>query len=397
MELVITVAAAVLRLCLCIFLLRSLFPLQMPVLWKRILILAAAAAALGGTSVVLDHFAVQAGILVIVAAVLCWFFCRSSIGSTVLFSLAMGALQLMACAVSRFLGEALSAGSVTVCLFECIILYALCGVCAAMGHQWRSGPEPILWMIPMWLAAIVLCVEVIRTEEASLSGKLFSGLWLGYMGIRLWDVGNRVDARVRQRMTQQQKAHHYAQQEEYFLQLQEKQSQTRALWHDLNKYLKAAKAEYADSPALERLETALSDATQITDVGNRVINVILNEYAQTAKAAMIELRLRVQVPPELSVEVADMYVLIGNTMDNAIEACRAMPTDQRIIELTLRTHYDILYYKLVNPYDPRNRREEDPMRGYGLQNVRHCVERYRGSIETSKENGFFILTAHLNM
>ena len=249
----------------------------------------------------------------------------------------------------------------------------------------------------MWLVVIVLCAEVVRTQGASLASKLFSGLWLAYMGIRLWDVGNRADARARQRMVQQQNAYHYAQQEEYFLQLQEKQTQTRALWHDLNKYLNAAKVEYETVPALKRLESALSDATQITDVGNRVLNVILNEYAQAAKAAMIELRLRVQVPPELSIEVADLYVLIGNTMDNAIEACKAMAPDQRLIELTLRKHHDVLYYRVVNPYDPRRRRQDNPMRGYGLANVRLCVQNYHGDVETMKEKGFFVFSAHLNL
>jgi len=151
------------------------------------------------------------------------------------------------------------------------------------------------------------------------------------------------------------------------------QSQTRALWHDLNKYIKAAKVEYSLAPALDKLETALSDATQITDAGNRVINVILHEHAQTARAAMIGLRLQVRIPAELPVAVSDLYVLIGNTLDNAIEACRSMPPNQRMIELTLRTHYDVLYYKVINPYDPRVRCQEDPMRGYVLQNVRRCV------------------------
>jgi len=211
-------------------------------------------------------------------------------------------------------------------------------------------------------------------------------------------VGNQMEERVRQHWEKQQKSHHYALQEEYYQQLQDKQAETRALWHDLNKYLRAARTETQSAQALEQLESMLGSATQIVDVGNRVLNVILNEYTQMAKATGIDLRLKVQVPAELPVSVADLYILIGNTMDNALEACNALPPDQRIIDLTLRTQNDVLYYKLVNPYSSEQpKRDADPMHGHGLQNVRRCVERYNGVVDSIKENGFFTITAHINL
>ena len=199
---------------------------------------------------------------------------------------------------------------------------------------------------------------------------------------------------MRRALRSQQTARHYAQQEEYYQQLLVKQKETRALWHDLNKYLRAAKAETPSAQALEQLESLLDSATGIIDVGNRVVNVILNEYTQAAKAAGIELRLKVNVPEELFVSAADLYVLIGNTMDNALEACKALPAHQRLIDLTLRTHNDVLYYKLVNPYIPRERK--DPSRGYGLQNVRRCVQTYGGNLEIIDKDGYFTVFTHLN-
>ena len=180
--------------------------------------------------------------------------------------------------------------------------------------------------------------------------------------------------------------------------MQDKQAETRALWHDLNKYLRAAKTETQPAQALEQLESMFHSATQIVDVGNRVLNVILNEYTQMAKATGIDLRLKVQVPAELPVSVADLYILIGNTLDNAMDACHALPRDQRVIDLILRTQNDVLYYKLVNPYSSEQpKREADSMHGHGLQNVRRCVEKYNGFFDVVKENGFFTVTGHLNL
>ena len=83
-------------------------------------------------------------------------------------------------------------------------------------------------------------------------------------------------------------------------------------------------------------------------------------------------------------------------MDNAIEACRSLPQHQRFMELTLRTHQDILYYKIANPYDGTVKRPKDAMRGHGLDNARRSVENYDGQLLTKTEQGFFIVSAHMN-
>lgn len=285
-------------------------------------------------------------------------------------------------------------------LIEVTVFYGLAALAAASSKQWRLVSAPMLQLLPIWLVEAVLCEEIIRNRsyEGVTVLIFFSLAWMLYAGVMLVVVGNKMDERVRQFLEKQQKAHHYALQEEYYQQLQDKQAETRALWHDLNKYLRAAKTETQPAQALEQLESMVNSATQIVDVGNRVLNVILNEYTQMAKATGIDLRLKVQVPAELPVSVADLYILIGNTMDNAMEACHAIPPDQRVIDLTLRTRNDVLYYKLVNPCSSqRPKRTADPMHGHGLQNVRRCAEKYNGFVDAAQENGFFTITVHLNL
>jgi sensor histidine kinase regulating citrate/malate metabolism len=102
------------------------------------------------------------------------------------------------------------------------------------------------------------------------------------------------------------------------------------------------------------------------------------------------------VPETLFVSAADLYILIGNTMDNAIEACRSLPQHQRLIELTLRTQGDMLYYRLANPYDGTVKRPASSVRGHGLENARRCVAQYDGQLLTQQDQGFFIVSAHMN-
>lgn len=324
---------------------------------------------------------------------------QASVGKTIGFTVLFGLLHAAAYGIAQIFATLFPGlDAVNLQLVRLSTLYALVVLAVLFSTRWRNSLQPMWQVIPVWLIATVLCALCIWKRGAIGVPMLqfFSLLWLAYCGVSLLPVSQQIQKRLDAAQHQQDAQRQYAMQEDYYQQLQEKQAQTRALWHDLSKYLRAAKAETAPSEALEQLQSMLDDATAIVDVGNPVVNVILNEYVQSAKALGIELRLKVQVPEKLFVSAADLYILIGNTMDNAIEACRSLPQSQRFIELTLRTHQDILYYKLANPYEGTAKRPKDAMRGYGLDNARRCVAQYDGQLLTQQDQGFFIVSAHMN-
>lgn len=339
------------------------------------------------------HWAIQLTAAVMAAVAMAHFLGQVKPLETTLFTALFTALYAAAWLCGAWLADGANGA-----LLHLTVLYLLALCVAALGKRWRSVTAKLLSLVPPLLAQALLCGICIH--QAQRMGielvQFFACLWSLYSAVMLLPAAKRAEQALRSQEETHQAARQYAMQEDYYQQLLEKQTQTRALWHDLNKYLRAAKAETAPSEALEKLQAMLDDATAIVDVGNPVVNVILNEYAQSAKALGIELRLKVQVPEALFVSAADLYILIGNTMDNAIEACRSLPQHQRFIELTLRTHQDILYYKLANPYDGTTKRPKDAMRGHGLDNARRCVAQYDGQLLTQQDQGFFIVSAHLN-
>ena len=346
------------------------------------------------------HWAADLGFSALAACLLALFIGNTKWTNSLLFGLLFGILRAVSFVISFALQQVIpNLAPVPVLLAEQAVLYLLVVVVSLFFSQWRTTPQPLLRAIPPWLVTVLLCVICLVTprRDSIAIFECFACLWLVYSGILLQQIVSRMEIAQQTFMEQQQKSRQYTMQEEYYQQLRQKQSETRALWHDLNKYLRAAKAESDSTQALAQLEQMLDSVMEIVDVGNPVLNVILNEYTQSAKALGIELRMRVQVSSSLQISVADLYILLGNTMDNAIEACKMLPAHQRLINLTLRTHYDVLYYKLINPYDPQAKKTARvPMRGYGLENVRRCVARYNGSLETKQDQGFFIVSAHLN-
>lgn len=196
---------------------------------------------------------------------------------------------------------------------------------------------------------------------------------------------------------------HYTLQKKYYEQFQQQQQETRALWHDMNKYLRAMQSlTYQGSSEegkkiLSHVQTLAHSLPDNVDVNNQTINVILNEYAQLAKQDQITLRMDILVPPVLAVSVSDLYILLGNTLDNAFNACKQLPADKRQINLTLRVHNGILYYEISNPFAPGYSNRPIPSNhGFGLKNVEKCVNRYQGSLEVFTEHNCFFVIAHLN-
>lgn len=133
------------------------------------------------------------------------------------------------------------------------------------------------------------------------------------------------------------------------------------------------------------------------DVGNTVVDSILSDTVRRAGDADIDLRLNVWVAPELNIPPADLYIIIGNTLDNALAACGGLPKDKRVIELLLRQSNHLLYYELKNPYLPDDPPKKGGIHGYGLRNVRACVEKNKGAIDISTADGVFTVSVQLNV
>lgn len=253
-----------------------------------------------------------------------------------------------------------------------------------------------IYPIPVcYLAAAVLGYEVCR-RSFPVSLSLFLLLWLIYCGAMTIITAQRYRRAQDDAVRQMQIERHYAQEEEYYTNLLEKQEQTRALWHDLNKYLKAADLEQ-HSDSIMQAKRQLVEASDVIDTGNRVLNVILNEYSAQAEAVGAKLTARVNVPPVLPFSVADLYILLGNPLDNAIRAMKSLPIDQREIALAIRLHNDVFFYQIQNAYDPAEKSRPREGHGYGLKNIRACLKRYHGSLEITDDNGVFTLSAHLNL
>lgn len=136
----------------------------------------------------------------------------------------------------------------------------------------------------------------------------------------------------------------------------------------------------------------------VVDVGNSVVNILLSDYIAKAQDNEISFDFDVSIPENLGITAAEVYVILGNTLDNAIEACCALPVNRRYIHLQMRTFHNMLFYKIENPYEEDyTKRTKGKNNGFGLQNVKRCVEKYNGDMLIEKNGNIYTLSLHLNI
>lgn len=266
----------------------------------------------------------------------------------------------------------------------------------------------IVWLLPLisiQLASISVCyvVQCHAADKAFPDYMVFFMTVLLFVNIMIVFYVEALRKNEKEKYLAELTEQHYHLQIEYYQQLLEKQQETKALWHDIKKYTAAMQAVAAqnDSEQLRQIAQAAADAYErvkdISAVGNPVVDALLNQYLRSAKENQIQVLLDITIPEVLAISTLLLSVVIGNTFDNAIEACRLIAPEKRMIHLQLRKQNRILFYSIENPYiDAVTQLRVGKHHGYGLKNVERAVNQNNGNFQLEKVDGNFIVQIRLN-
>lgn len=196
----------------------------------------------------------------------------------------------------------------------------------------------------------------------------------------------------------------FAVQRNYYLDIMERQEETRSLWHDIKKYMASMEALVGNEKkeeaqqCLEEIRSAFSKSATVVDTGNTLLDSILTYGMKKAKEVGVVLLPEIWVDSNLGFPATDLFVIMGNTIDNAIEACSSVDdVASRIVSISLYQKNHLLLYEIKNPYNPTTKPKQGRIHGYGLKNVQACIERNNGEMLIAKENGIYDVVIHLNL
>ena len=282
-------------------------------------------------------------------------------------------------------------------------------VLARIFSKKQEGGLSFEWLLPLFpcqilsvfVCYIVLCKTVQNSFDPFLILVLLTLLCINITIVFYSEAMRSSESRRRNSELAEQQ---YTMQKEYYQRLHENQEETRALWHDIKKNVLAMQA-FADKKDQQQLQQIVQQANDtldsistVVDIDNIVISSILDSYARSAEESDIDFHLDVMVPPTLPISPVDLYIILGNTLDNAIEACIALPKKKRYINILLRKENGILFYRIQNSYNGEKEKIHlhGKFHGYGLNNVRKCVSKYGGSVTPIQGTNSYMIEMYLN-
>ena len=123
--------------------------------------------------------------------------------------------------------------------------------------------------------------------------------------------------------------------------------------------------------------------------GNPVIDILLNEKVNFAKLNGIEVKHDIKNLADCSVEDMDLCIILANAIDNAIQACIKEKNVHPEIVIAVRRRHHFLIAEVTNTMLPENYTFEY---GTGLENIKHIVEKYEGTMEIETSENCFRLS-----
>lgn len=197
-------------------------------------------------------------------------------------------------------------------------------------------------------------------------------------------------------------------QTEYYDALSAQINEARASRHDFH-YFVSVLGRLSDEGRYTELTRFLSEYTEKSDTeplpvfcANVVANSILGFYALRFKEQDIPFQCTCPIPKELSVSDSDLCVVLGNALENALEACKKMEAmEARSVSAEARTVNGELLIKITNTYDGTVNQVDDrylttkeaPSHGIGLKNMKRVLEACGGYIKTEHSPTVFTVMA----
>ena len=168
--------------------------------------------------------------------------------------------------------------------------------------------------------------------------------------------------------------------------------------------LESKKYNEATEYAKEKLDF-ISTPGNIVNSGNPVIDAIIQSKQSIAKNRNIKIESSVKLGKDIAIDQTELGVLIGNALDNAIEATAKIQESKEplVISVTISTIVEQLLIDINNPVveniDVKHiftTKRNPQNHGFGLRSIQTIAKKYNGDVflscEDQKFNTHIILT-----
>ena len=170
-------------------------------------------------------------------------------------------------------------------------------------------------------------------------------------------------------------------------------------FHDLKKRLTVSRA--LDEEEARELYKTLEIYDMALKSGNEALDIVLAEKGLVCEREHIRLECIADGANLAFMAPSDVYSLVGNAIDNAVESVQKIcDANRRFINVSIRKSRELLVINIENPYEgelrfkdglPQTTKVDKNFHGFGMKSIRMVVEKYNGFLSIAAEDGLFTL------
>ena len=179
--------------------------------------------------------------------------------------------------------------------------------------------------------------------------------------------------------------------EQYYREIEAGNKKVQEIKHDLKNRLIALyaieKANVDFKKEFQKIIGELDEGEKTIYTANIIVNTILNNKLRNAQKRHIATEASVLVPKQMNLDYSAAGILLGNLLDNAIEACEKIEASKRWIAVNIIYKEHTLILKICNSKEIKkanialSSKRHYKQSGIGIHSVTRVVEKYNGTIE----------------
>lgn len=270
---------------------------------------------------------------------------------------------------------------------------------------------PLVTMpIATFLVAYVMSEYMYRTKDLSLMkiaavsviALTVSNVLLFYLfELQIRDAENRINAMLLQQQIQNKA--------DYYKELAEKQRLSNKVVHDLKNQLFALEELMKKDPVsgaeeFKKITDKLLSVSAMTFTGIDSIDALITVKKLKMQENGIRFTHRLCMPKEMSLQPLEFCIVLGNLLDNAIEANERTPKNGRFISLSVAQKQGYLSVQISNAVSEKVKirnneifttKRNKEIHGIGLKSVKEITEKYDGTISFEQEENVFTVIVML--
>lgn len=263
-----------------------------------------------------------------------------------------------------------------------------------------------IFFIPTISLYLLLLIYSKNLSAAHMIWSMLGVLFINFSVFYLYDSLSKVFAENADKRVIQAQNRYY---EKQLSVMQASLKSTRALRHDMNNHFTAISSLATKNDVndivqyLSEISNAQDSYGEFTRTGIIALDSVVNFKLQEAMQYGIDISTDILVPDELEISAFDLTTILGNLLDNAIDATKKLEANRKL-GIQMRCSKDQLFINVKNTFDGKLKvqdgrvltsKKDQSNHGFGIENIKRSVEKYKGFFDYEIEKEEFIASVIL--